>query len=83
MEEDVQILEEGRKQGSRKWHSEESREFCSSANTIWVMKNKRICVKQNKNAHRALGECPERNKQLGISRRGTEYNIKMGLNEMV
>jgi hypothetical protein len=42
MEEDVRILEEGRKQGSRKWHSEESREFCSSENIILVMKNKRI-----------------------------------------
>jgi len=42
MEEDVQILEEGRKQDSRKWHSEEPREVCSSANIIWVMKNKII-----------------------------------------
>lgn len=35
-----------------------------------------------KNAHRTLGECPERNKQLGTSRRRMEYNIKMVLNEM-
>jgi len=42
IEDDVQILEEGREQGSRKWRSEESREFCSPANIIWVMKNKRI-----------------------------------------
>jgi len=41
------------------------------------------CVKQKKNPHRALRECPVRNKQLGISRRGMEYNIKMGLNEMM
>jgi hypothetical protein len=40
------------------------------------------CVQQKKNAHRSLGECPEREK-LGISRRGMEYNIKMCLNEMV
>jgi hypothetical protein len=40
-------------------------------------------VKQKKNPRRTLGERPERNIQLGISRRGMEYNIKMGLNEMV
>lgn len=39
------------------------------------------CVTQKKNAHRALGECPKRNKTHGISRSGMEYNIKMGLSE--
>jgi hypothetical protein len=29
-----------------------------------------------------LGEFPERNKPLGISRRGMEYNIEVGLKEM-
>jgi hypothetical protein len=42
MEEEVGILEKERKQDSIKWHSEEYREFCSSANIICVIKNKRI-----------------------------------------
>jgi hypothetical protein len=73
----------------RKLHNEELYDMHSSSNVILVIKLRRIrwagyvaCVEERRGVYRVLVGKPEGKRPLGKSRRRSEDNIKMNLQEV-